>query len=347
MRFSEVTPGLEKLDSITTQWRPAGRTAPWFNRHAFRICLGLSLLLILLVYFDFSAIVENLRSIEPGFVFLAITILTLQFLLALTRWVFVLRTQGIPVTFKQSLSIYGIGALANLVLVTSIAGMSVRTALLVRTHTSISAALASVAAERIAAILGLSLAGAFGAVFAFPYFKAYLNLFEFPAYLELAAIAGLVVLVSAAIMALRRFEVIRKFAGQIGLAFSSASTVLLLAGVSVGIVLLGFSGVAILAHGMKLDIDALFFVSVMPAVVLVTSLPISIGGWGVREGAMVAGLALFSIPGEAAVALSISYGLTGLLVTVVLGGLLAFLTMFNRVEPGKEQAGAKDNLLIR
>lgn len=76
---------------------------------------------------------------------------------------------------------------------------------------------------------------------------------------------------------------------------------------------------------MGLEIDPLFFISVMPAIAFIASLPISVGGWGVREGAMVAGLAPFSVAPESAMALSISYGLASLLVALTMGGLLVLL----------------------
>ena len=70
-------------------------------------------------------------------------------------------------------------------------------------------------------------------------------------------------------------------------------------------------------------IAAVFFVSVMPAIAIISALPISVGGWGVREGAMVAGLSIFSIPADTAIVLSISYGLGGLLVALLLGAVLS------------------------
>lgn len=52
---------------------------------------------------------------------------------------------------------------------------------------------------------------------------------------------------------------------------------------------------------------------VVPTIILITMIPISIGGWGVRENAMVIGFGLFSIPGDKALAASILIGLLSLL----------------------------------
>jgi uncharacterized membrane protein YbhN (UPF0104 family) len=99
----------------------------------------------------------------------------------------------------------------------------------------------------------------------------------------------------------------------------------MLIAVSASVVLLGFAGMAVLAVGMGLSINPVFFVSVMPAIALISALPITVGGWGVREGAMVAGLSIFSVPADTAIALSISYGLGGLLVALMLGAVLSLI----------------------
>jgi uncharacterized membrane protein YbhN (UPF0104 family) len=47
----------------------------------------------------------------------------------------------------------------------------------------------------------------------------------------------------------------------------------------------------------------------MQPVALLTSLPISIGGWGVRETAMIGLLGLVGVPASAALVLSVELGL--------------------------------------
>jgi hypothetical protein len=49
---------------------------------------------------------------------------------------------------------------------------------------------------------------------------------------------------------------------------------------------------------------------------MVTAIPISIGGWGVREGAMITALGLVHMPSSAALTTSIAFGLIMMLVGV-------------------------------
>ena len=57
-------------------------------------------------------------------------------------------------------------------------------------------------------------------------------------------------------------------------------------------------------------IDYLVFI---PAVTLVTLVPVSLGGWGVREGALVALFGLVGVPNHSALAFSVLFGLAGML----------------------------------
>jgi uncharacterized membrane protein YbhN (UPF0104 family) len=78
--------------------------------------------------------------------------------------------------------------------------------------------------------------------------------------------------------------------------------------------------VFLLGGSIGLEITWLDCMVLMPPVLLVMTLPISIAGWGVREQAMVAAFALVNVPGEGALALSIMFGLIGL-VTGLPGGI--------------------------
>jgi hypothetical protein len=63
--------------------------------------------------------------------------------------------------------------------------------------------------------------------------------------------------------------------------------------------------------------------AILPAIFLITALPVSINGWGVREAAMIGLLPFVGIPAEHAVLISVGFGL-GLLVTRLPFGLLWF-----------------------
>jgi hypothetical protein len=59
----------------------------------------------------------------------------------------------------------------------------------------------------------------------------------------------------------------------------------------------------------------------VPAIVEITMLPISLAGWGVREGAAVVAFGALGLPADQALGSSIAFGLTVAAVSV-LGGIL-------------------------
>jgi uncharacterized membrane protein YbhN (UPF0104 family) len=75
------------------------------------------------------------------------------------------------------------------------------------------------------------------------------------------------------------------------------------------------------ARAQHLDVSYLDFVILMPPVVLLAALPISAGGWGVRESAMVMALAPIDVAPASAVLISVQVALFAALSTLP-GGIL-------------------------
>jgi uncharacterized membrane protein YbhN (UPF0104 family) len=72
-----------------------------------------------------------------------------------------------------------------------------------------------------------------------------------------------------------------------------------------------------LAHAVAAPISLVDCLLVVPPTLLISSVPISFGGWGIREGALAAGFVLVGMSSEAGVATSILFGLTGLSVGLI------------------------------
>ncbi|WP_448208732.1 lysylphosphatidylglycerol synthase transmembrane domain-containing protein [Azospirillum sp. sgz302134] len=92
------------------------------------------------------------------------------------------------------------------------------------------------------------------------------------------------------------------------------------------------------ARAIGLSVGPLDVLAVMPTAIIATALPISLNGWGVREGTMVAGFALFGVPFEDALLLSL---MTGLSVTLTaLPGGLSWLALSRGSRSASENAVA-------
>ena len=85
-----------------------------------------------------------------------------------------------------------------------------------------------------------------------------------------------------------------------------------------------------LAQAQHLGVPLVDFAILMPPVMLIVALPISAGGWGVREGAIVTALGLVGVGTASALLLSIELGLIGTLVSLP-GGIIWLRRCFLRL----------------
>jgi hypothetical protein len=103
----------------------------------------------------------------------------------------------------------------------------------------------------------------------------------------------------------------------------------------------------LLAQALGVPVTALDMLAVMPAVTLATTLPISLGGWGVREGLLVLLLGRLGVPAGDALTLSLLFGgfsvlcgVPGLLAWVVLRGSGAGAGVRANYQPGSRMVGS-------
>ena len=78
-----------------------------------------------------------------------------------------------------------------------------------------------------------------------------------------------------------------------------------------------------LTRAQHLDVSFVDFLVLMPPVVLLGALPISIGGWGVRENVLVLTLAPLGIATDAAL-IGVQIGLVGALMSLPGGAIWLF-----------------------
>jgi uncharacterized protein (TIRG00374 family) len=97
----------------------------------------------------------------------------------------------------------------------------------------------------------------------------------------------------------------------------------LIVGLAILVHLLVIASAYFLAVGLGLTITYIDCMVMFPLVVLLTMLPISIAGWGVREAAMVAAFAYVGVDAPGALALSVAFGLVQVAIGLP-GGLLWF-----------------------
>jgi glycosyltransferase 2 family protein len=116
----------------------------------------------------------------------------------------------------------------------------------------------------------------------------------------------------------------RDFVGRLLPYRRQPSIVLLAVGWSFVVQLGGVLAVALVARALGVEQPPLVWVSVVPLVALAMVLPISIGGFGVRENALEFLLRGYGVPSETGIAIALLWGLCTVLAGLV-GGVLFLL----------------------
>lgn len=86
--------------------------------------------------------------------------------------------------------------------------------------------------------------------------------------------------------------------------------------ISIGIYCLMILGVHLIADAIGIKTGYMSLLAIVALAMFVSLLPISVNGWGVREGAMVAGLAALGVPKESGLAISLLFGFANALITM-------------------------------
>lgn len=84
---------------------------------------------------------------------------------------------------------------------------------------------------------------------------------------------------------------------------------------------LDISVVWLATHALGTPVPWLALALVVPPAILTSAVPVSIAGWGLREGALVVGFGLLGLPADLALTCSVLYGLSAV-VTGGIGGLI-------------------------
>ena len=243
------------------------------------------------------------------------------------RWRTVTSVVVRPMRFSEGWAVTMIGAALDQLLVT-MSGEAYRIWWLRKGAQSLAHAIAGVILDRAVGMLGLVLLLA-----AFlPRFAVYDptgSLLWLPAALVGTTVAMLILVLVLDRMPWRASR-IGQFSVPIVMA-SSARIVFLTPSVIVpalGAGILAHVGIclamSVLAWACGISLPFGLALTVIPPVMLVSLLPISIGGWGVREGAMVLALGLIGVQSAQAFVLSVSYGVIAAIIGAT-GGVVWLL----------------------
>src|SRR5258708_6899538 len=292
------------------------------SRILFVAKLGASLAILWLVLrrVDLSSVVSYSRSANPWYLALALLQFTITPLLGAWRWHLAIDVLGNPAPFAHLLRYTWASMFFGQVLPASVGPDAVRTWFAWRDGIPIKKTVHSIGLEHAVMLLCLFIF-VLGLQPFSPTVLDWGNFAYVPALMSAAACVGLAILMMADRLTARFGDwwIVRAIADlsadarQLLLHPRAAPTLMAISMVSH----LNFAITAWwIARALGIQATLWDFIVLIPLVTLITLVPISIGGWGVREGALVVLLGGIGVPSAAALALSILFGLSSIVVSV-------------------------------
>ncbi|WP_340117340.1 lysylphosphatidylglycerol synthase transmembrane domain-containing protein [Pelagibius sp. 7325] len=284
---------------------------------AGKILVSLGLLAAVAAAGELGAIGDLVLRLQPLAALAAVLLLAGIALVSGLRWWLVGRAIAAPLALRDCISLMFVGIFFSQVLPTSIGGDAVRILYAGRRGLPYGRAFSGVMLERIGGLLALVLMVAGGAL--------WLGERIDPPLLRLALIAALPgLLVVLAMLCCLDLMPLPRGLLRVGRPFfalaADARKVLLaplgsliLLALSVLSHLLTVGAVFVLAIGLGVGLEFSAALAAVPAIVLITFIPLSFAGWGLREGAAVVMLGFVGLAPEEAVALSVLLGVATLI----------------------------------
>ena len=311
----------------------------WFKRHRSVILRGagtllaLVLLIVLLYQNGWDEVRTAIQRISILNLALALVCVMLSRLMITLRWHVLLRSGGVNIPFRQTISLVFTGLFANNFLPTTIGGDVVRLAGAIQMGYDRAVCLASIAADRVINMAGMVLAAPLGLW----------QLFSVAGPASGLGAANSLVLAG---LWQKGWDFLRRTLASFSLWFKKPSALFLALGFALAHMIFSFSANYILIDGLGETLPLWKVLGLFSLAYFVSLVPISINGYGVQELTVTVLLSRFggvSLPVSATVAVlhrmfMMFVSLPGAL---TLPGVLASMDRLKKTETGSELGSGK------
>ena len=293
-------------------------------------------LVALFYQIDTRSLQLNIHKIDFYVIAQLVALMCAIFFIQAVRWWLIGTKLGLEWTLRTSIELTFIGAFFNQILPSSSGGDVVRAWKLTRMGASIRHAGSSVVLDRVSGLFALGLMFCLGFTVSHKVLDSYIGpdgmIVLYSALLALIVLTGLLAWVygrSPFFRHMRLTSAIIKLGNDTKLivrsplVFFLTTVISLIAQFAVGYIVWRLAW----SFGAKLDFFQ--FSILWPVVFLLSMVPISIAGWGIREGAMVVAFNILGSPSSIALATSIAFGIIMILVSIP-GGAIWAVPSFNR-----------------
>ena len=295
------------------------------RRHLVKAAVSLTLLALIGRQVDLQGMATALAAIPPAALVAALILQLASNCVAAGRWHLIMRRLGMPGSFAFYLQSFFKGALFNQGLPSSIGGDGLRILDVARLAGRREDAVIGVFIDRFVGLAGLVLLNLVALL-------VNRTLLPDRVALPLLALLALLTVTLAALFFLARIDLFRQgrllgFLGRLSdryrQVYATAPAMTLQTGLSLLTHLLAMAAFAVLGNAAGLHYPLQVYLALVPPAVLLTILPVSLAGWGIREGAMVGLFLLVGADKSVVLTFSIVYGLVNLIAS--LPGLAVYL----------------------
>jgi uncharacterized membrane protein YbhN (UPF0104 family) len=274
-------------------------------KNYLKYLLSIALMAYVFVYYG-NDIKLALREVNLSYLPLIILLSLLQYFLSAWRWYFIASRTKSRIDYKDAIKFYYISGFLNNILPTGILGdiyRSINIKINGETKGNILQSLQSVVFERLSGQITLAIT-----------FIISLSLFFFinEKFTAFYYVGGFIIIVFLLIKLFYRYKQNNKYITNFKYIFSGKLFYKHFF-LSLIIVLTYITTYIICAYSLDLNIDIFSFFVFAPIILFSMTLPVSIGGWGVRETTALAISFLLGLTVSASVTVAIVYGLTNFL----------------------------------
>jgi glycosyltransferase 2 family protein len=265
---------------------------------------------------DIKAIIVLLKTINIYFLFFAIALIGIQLSLSSLRWFLVNKLLKLEVSFKNILTFTFIGQFFNQILPSSIGGDAVKILALSKSGLSLSRSTSSIFCDRFVGLLVLILIIFFALMLVPENWNLNVTDIKTFIYFFIAFIFMFIFILKFCIKYIKNISIQNKLlklffgiANDLFSFFSSFKQTAIIILLSLIIQLITIYVFYIIFHSISSDVSFENCFILIPVVMLVSMLPISFAGWGLREVALVVAFEYAGIENSYAMATSILFGL--------------------------------------
>ena len=296
----------------------------FYNQHktSVKIAISIVIMAVFMLRIDMGSVIAQASDINKNVWLLAGVFMFTQIFLLAYRWFLIINAHEQRLSGVNALRVTLASLVANYLFITSIGGIIVRVAMSVHGGFSLMRSIAATALDRVMTLLALLILTVLFlpvlgdiashdlmhmAVFTLSIFGlgGFLFVFLFSETLR-----------RRVIFSHRKVTMSVKYLRTI---MTDPNLLMKIIASSLVAQLSYFAAIYVVTVATGIEFQWLHFISILPLITVIASLPIGYGGWGIREGAFVYGLGIINIPVETAFMISVQIGLISMMCAFVAG----------------------------